>query len=462
MLVFLTGLAGAGGAPATQQFGAEAMPPQIAPIKAPFDMPPIQRPMFPDRVVDIRDHGAVADGKTLNTTAIANAIAACAQRGGGRVLVPAGVWLSGAIHLRSNIDLHLEKGAVLRFSTNPHDYLPVVFTRWAGFECYNYSPLIYARGCRNIAVTGPGRLDGQAASWGVWCKRQNEMAQVLIDLGRRGVPQFISPIDCKNVLIEGISVNGGPFWTIHCVYCENLIVRGVTVRNFGPGSVPNNDGVDVDSCQGALVEYCTLDTTDDCICLKSGINEDGWRVGRPAENVVIRYCRTAHGHGGVVIGSDTSGGVRNVLAHDCIFDGTLMGIRLKSARGRGGIVEHVWLRDIAMSNIERAAISVNAFYKAWAAGDAGKPPLFRDIHIQNVTCNRAGTAVELTGLPEQPIENVSLEQLSLAAKTGFLATDVRGLHLSHVKIAAGGSAFQFDNCREVTQEGSKISPGGSH
>jgi len=188
LLVFLTGLAGAGGAPAAEQCGAEAMPPQIAPIVAPFDMPRMQRPVFPDRVVDIRDHGAVGDGKTLNTTAIAKAIAAGAASGGGRVLVPEGVWLSGAIHLRSNIDLHLEKGAVLRFSTDPQDYLPVVFTRWAGFECYNYSPLIYARGCRNIAVTGAGRLDGQAAPWGGWLARQNEMARMLIDLGRRGVP----------------------------------------------------------------------------------------------------------------------------------------------------------------------------------------------------------------------------------------------------------------------------------
>jgi len=452
---------GPAAAAAAEQVGAEAMPPEIAPIHAPFDMPQLKRPVFPDRTVDICDHGAVGDGRTLCTRAIARAIAACAEAGGGRVLVPAGVWLTGAIHLKSRIDLHLDQDAVLRFSTNPDDYLPVVFTRWAGFECYNYSPLIYARDCQDIAITGQGKLDGQGKPWWAWVERQNEMAETLIDYGRRGVPvgqrvfgsperplrpQFISPVGCRNVLIEGISLNGGPFWTIQCVYCENVMVRGVSVCNRGP----NNDGINADSCRNVLVEYCTLDTGDDCVCLKSGINEDGWRVGRPTENVVVRYCRTRHGHGGVVIGSDTSGGVRNVLAHDCLFEGTDIGVRMKSARGRGGLVENVWVRNVTMSDISRAAISINTFYKAWAVTEGGKAPVFRGLRIQDVTCKGAGTAVEITGLPEQPIERLTLERVTISAKAGLRATDVRGLELSGVKIeATRGPAFQMSNCRDV-------------
>ncbi len=448
--------------------GATMLPTEMEPVQTPFTMPQPTRPLFPKRTVNIRDHGAVGDGKTLCTTAIARAIESCAKAGGGRVLVPAGTWLTGAIHLRSNIELHLEKDAVLLFSTDPKDYLPVVFTRWAGFECYNYSPLIYARDCKNIAVTGAGKLAGQGQPWWDWVKRQDEMAAILLDYGRRGVPvaqrifgspdkplrpQFISPINCRNVLIEGVSLDAGPFWTIQCVYCENVIVRGVTVENAGPPRGPNNDGINLDSCRNALVEYCTLDTGDDCICLKSGLNEDGWRVGRPTENVVIRYCLTKRGHGGAVIGSDMSGNVRHVLVQDCVYDGTLYGVRLKSARGRGGVVEDVSVQRITMRNILGSAIFINTFYKAWAVTNEGKPPLFCNVRIQDVTCEGARAAVEITGLPEQPIENVTLQRLSISAKTGLSATDVHGLILSNVNIkAASGPPFQMTNCHDVAQD----------
>jgi len=432
--------------------------------KVPFKMPQLNRPVFPDRTVDIRDYGAVSDGKTLNTQAIAKAIESCAKSGGGRVLVPAGIWLTGAVHLKSNIELYLDRDAVLRFSTNPKDYLPVVFTRWAGFECYNYSPLIYARDCENIAVTGQGNLDGQGKPWWDWFKEQKRMSVELLEMGRTNVPveervfgspdkplrpQFLSPINCRNVLIEGITLNGGPFWTIQCIYCENVIIRGVGISNDGP----NNDGINIDSCRNVLVEHCTLDTGDDCVALKSGINEDGRRVGRPTENVVVRQCLMKRGHGGVVIGSEMSGGVRNVLAHNCFFDGTDIGIRLKSARGRGGVVENVWFRDIEMDNICGAAISLNTMYKAWAATGSGKAPVFRNIRIRNVTCKQADAAVTIGGLAEQPIENVILEQVSIAANTGLVATDVNGLKLSGVTIdAAGGQAFQIKNCYNVVQK----------
>ena len=244
--------------------------------------------------VDIRDHGAVADGKTLNTKAIAQAIAACAEAGGGRVLVPAGTWLTGAIHLKSNIDLHLNQGAVLRFSTNPKDYLPVVRVRWAGVECYNYSPLIYARDCTNIAVTGQGKVDGQGKPWWPWVTKENNVNPKYLESGagngatnvpvekrifgtpEHGLrPQILVPFACKNVLIEGISLNGGPFWTIDCTFCENVVIRNISVDNHDQG--PNNDGININSSKNVLVEHCTLDTFDDCIILKSGMNEDGRR-----------------------------------------------------------------------------------------------------------------------------------------------------------------------------------------
>ena len=446
---------------------AETQEPSIRP---PFDMPEVTAPVFPDRTVDIRDHGAVGDGTTLNTASIARAIAACAEAGGGHVLIPRGTWLTGAIHLKSNIDLHLEAEAVLRFSTNPDDYLPVVFTRWAGVECYNYSPLIYARDCTNIAVTGAGQLDGQGEPWWPWVKKENashsrswsplmEMGRVNTPLDQRvfgtperGLrPQFLSPIGCKNVLIEGISLNGGPFWTIDCIYCENVLIRQITIdKQHGP----NNDGIDIDSSKNVVIEHSTFNTADDCIVLKSGINEDGRRVGRPTENVVIRHCHTRSGHGGVVLGSETSGGIRNVLAHDCDFDGTRIGIRIKSNRSRGGFVENIWVRDITMDHIVQDAIIIDTQYSAYAPSAEGNtPPRIRGIHLSNIVCHEAKTAMRLIGMPEQPLEDVSLENCTISAAQGVSATDVTGLSLVGCRIETPQEpVLQLKNCRQVREQ----------
>ena len=301
----------------------------IAPIDAPFAMPQLKRPVFADRTFSIADFGAVPGGQVKNTAAFAGAIEACHQAGGGKVVVPAGKWLTGAIHLKSNVNLHMEKDAEIHFSDDPRDYLPVVFTRWAGFEVMNYSPLIYANGCRNIAVTGPGKLYGHGKNWWEWCKRLDEggtigpklqaMAASNTPAGKRvfgspelGLrPQFISPINCRDVLLEGFAIMGsGPFWTIHFVYCENVIARGLTVHSQGG---PNGDGINLDSTRNALVEHCFLDTDDDAVAIKSGINEDGRRVGKPSENIVVRHCHSKGPRwGSISIGSDMSGGVRNV------------------------------------------------------------------------------------------------------------------------------------------------------
>jgi len=414
----------------------------------PFPIPKLEPPTFPNLSVNIEDHGATAGGKVKSTEAIRFAIQFCSEKGGGTVVVPEGVWLTGAIHLKSHVRLHLERDAVLRFSTDPEDYLPVVFTRWAGFECYNYSPLIYARDCEDIAITGEGEIEGQGETWWPWEERQADTAkrlyetQVLqnVPLGKRiygtvedGLrPQLISPIHCKRVLLEGFTIRSpGPFWTVHFVYCDQVIARNLSINT--PGG-PNTDGLNVDSCSNVLIEHCRFDTGDDCIALKSGINEDGWRVGRPTENVEVRHIETKRGHGGIVFGSDTSGGIRHVFVHNCHFQGTDIGIRLKSTRGRGGVVEDIWLKDIEMNDIAHEAVRINTHYRAWFASNGGKAPLFRNIHMENIVCRGAKVGLKILGLPDQPIENVSLNKAVLQVQKGFELDHVKGLSLTSVQV----------------------------
>ena len=410
----------------------------------PFEMPTVEPPSFPDRVFDVRSFGAVDDGLSLNTKAFRQAVQACHEEGGGVVCIPPGTWLTGPVHLHSNVNLHLEKGALLRFSTRTTDYLPPVFTRWEGVECTNYSPLIYARDCENVAVTGEGVLDGQGQAWWHWKQLQQAAAKTLYDAEFAGVPvekrifgteeaalrpQFLQTIHCRNVLVEGVTFVNGPMWTVHPVYCENVLVRGITVRSEGP----NTDGLNPDSCRNVLVEGCSFHTGDDCIAINSGMNEDGWRVGRPCENILIRDCTMSEGHGAVAIGSGMSGGVRNVYVHDCTVTGGDQGIRLKSMRGRGGFVDNVHFEKIHMAGLRREAIVLNMFYgSSTAASRSEAPPAFRNVHIRNVTCESAGAAVAIRGLPEQPIERVVLEDLHLNAVEGIHCQDAHDLTLSNV------------------------------
>ena len=264
--------------------------PARAPIEVPFEMPGYVEPEFPDRTFPITDFGASEGGTVLNTRAIADAIAACDQAGGGRVLVPAGIWLTGPVHLQSRVNLHVAEGAELRFSQTFADYLPVVYIQRGGTRCYNYSPLIYARNCTDIAVTGTGTLNGQGQVWWPWKTKQPGMTR-LFEMGAKQVPveqrvfgteadgvrpPFIQPIDCRNVLLEGFTLVNGPSWNIHPVTCENVTVRGVSVKTMGP----NNDGIDPDSCRNVIIEDCFLDTGDDCICLKAGHTRDRSGPGR--------------------------------------------------------------------------------------------------------------------------------------------------------------------------------------
>jgi len=439
----------------------------------PFDMPEVAAPIFPDLTFDVRDFGAVGDGTTVNTRAFGQAIEDCHEKGGGIVRVPAGAWMTGPIHLRSRVNLHLERGALVRFSTRFADYLPVVFTRWEGIECHNYSPLIYARDCEHVAVTGEGTFDGQGEAWWHWKHLQQDAARTLYDAESDEIPveqrvygteetalrpQFLQPIYCRDVLIEGVTFLNGPMWTIHPVYCENVLVRSVKVKTKGP----NTDGLNPDSCRNVIVEDCAFSTGDDCIAINSGMNEDGWRVGKPCENIVIRNCHMSEGHGGVVIGSGMSGGVRNVYVHDCTFTGGDRGIRLKSMRGRGGVVENVHFENVSMAGIREEAIVLDMFYGSTTVTPRSNvPPLFRNIRIQNVTCEGAGVAVSIRGLPEQRIRDVSIENVRVNAIKGIHCQDIDDLTLRGVDgVVMEAPPFSCSNVKGLNIEDMTLEQGG--
>jgi len=415
----------------------------------------IVAPTFPARDFDVTKYGAVGDGAKDCTGPFRDAIAACHAAGGGRVVVPEGSFLTGAIRLKSGVNLHLDvPGSVIRFSRDPRQYLPVVFTRWEGVELMNYSALIYALDERNIAVTGTGTLDGQADAehWWPWKgtkdpagPNQNAARARLIEMGARGVPvadrvfgdggnlrpNFIQPYRCQNVLIDGVKIRNSPMWEIHPVLCANVIVRGVDIQSHGP----NNDGCDPESCNNVLIERCSFDTGDDCIALKSGRNEDGRRVNVPVENVIVRDCVMKDGHGGVVIGSEISGGARNIFAERCRMDSPQLdrALRIKSNSVRGGTVEHVYMRDVTIGQVAEAVVTVNFFYEE---GDAGKfPPIVRDVELRNVTSRKSQYGLLLRGYPHDPVTDVRVVDCTFddVAKPDVLEA-VKDIVLANVKV----------------------------
>ncbi len=403
----------------------------------------VKPPTFPDRVFDIRNSGAVADGKTPATTAIAKAIGECAGAGGGRVLVPAGTFLTGAIHLLSNVELHVAEGATLRFDTNPASY-PIVFTRWEGMELMNYSPLIYARRQKNIAITGKGTLDGQGSehhwwSWkGKWGgttpygwkegmpnqlparKALFQMAEDAVPVEKRVFgdghylrPPFIQPYECENVLIADVRVRNSPFWNIHPVLCRNITLRGVDV--FGHG--PNNDGVDPESVDHMLIENCSFDTGDDCIAVNSGRNADGRRLNVPSQNILVRNCRMREGHGGVVVGSQISGGARWVFAENCQMDSPDLwyAIRFKNNALRGGVLENFYYRDIEVGQVGRAAITCDFNYEEGANG--AFTPQLRNVVVERLRVKNAVRVLDSQGLPKAPVNDITLRDCTFDGVT---------------------------------------------
>jgi len=393
----------------------------------------VKSPEFANRRFDIATYGARADGTTICTAAIRAAIEACNTAGGGHVVVPAGTFLTGAIHLLSDVDLHLDKGATLAFSHDPADYLPVVYTRWQGIEMMNYSPLIYAVDQKNIGVTGEGTLDGQAdnSNWWSW-KGEPEfgwqggpsqladdtLSQQLADggvpvserlfgAGHYLRPSFIQPYRCRNVVISGVTILRSPMWEIHPVLSHNVTVHGVTVNSHGP----NNDGCDPESCRDVLIEGCTFDTGDDCIAIKAGKNADGRRVNVPSEDILIRHCTFADGHGGVTIGSEMTGGVRNVFAEDLQMSSPHLDIalRLKTSSLRGGFIENIYMRNTTVGQVAQRAFLIDFFYEV---GDDWQRysflPRVNYVHLSNVTVGSAKQPFCLVGYPTDHIENITL------------------------------------------------------
>lgn len=400
----------------------------------------VEPPAIEGPILNITEFGAIGDGKHLNTDAFRKAIESCAFRGGGTVVVPEGDWYTGPIHLKSHVRLHLERGAVVRFSTQPRDYLPLVFTRWEGVECYNYSALIYAIDCHHVALTGEGTLNGNGSAWWGWKQTQKVAAEQLYNSEAEGIavedrrfgiehglrPGFIEFVRCTNVRIEGIHILNGPQWTIHPIYCQHVLIRDVHVKTEGP----NTDGLNPDSCSDVLIEDCVFETGDDCIAINSGMNEDGWRTNRPSERILIRNCHMKEGHGGVVIGSAMSGGVRDVVVQNCRMTGGERGIRMKSIRGRGGLVENILFEDITMENLRNEAIVIDMFYASSTIPPrVTTPPKFMNITIRNVQCDGADIGVALRGLPELPLENVTLENIRIRSKSGMMVEQVEGLTL---------------------------------
>ncbi len=394
----------------------------------------IRAPSIPARNFDIRDFGAVTD--TDCSTAFRDAVAACNAAGGGRILVAGGRYRSGPIHLGSNMELHVAEGATIAFIAEPDRYLPPVLTHWEGLEFMGYSPLIYAFEQSNVAVTGHGTLDGGAdeahwwhwkgGDWGIGKTGEDQkfarakleadaenhvpVAERVYADGAYLRPPFFQPFRCRNVLIENVTIRNAPFWLINPVLCRDVIVRGVHCESLGP----NSDGCDPESCRNVLIEDCHFDTGDDCIAIKSGRNADGRRIDTPCENIVIANCDMRAGHGGVVIGSEISGGVRNVFAENCRMSSPDLdrAIRIKTNSVRGGIIEHLRYRDIDVGQVHDAIV-INYFYEEGDAGDFD--PIVRDIVIENLDIEDARRVFQVRGFERDPIRDLRLSDVRVAS-----------------------------------------------
>ena len=395
---------------------------------------------FSDKTYNVNDFGAVADGKTSNTLVFEKAIKACASNGGGKVLVPNGKYLTGPIHLESNVNLHLEDNAEILFSLNPKEY-PIVHTSWEGTEVMNYSPLIYAKNKTNVAVTGKGTLNGQADStnWWIWSGGKNygwkkgipsqndpNNREVLVDMAEKGVPvaervfgegrylrpNFIEFFECNTVLVKDITVINAPFWILHPIKTNNMIIDGVTVNSHGP----NNDGCDPEYSQNIIIRNCTFNTGDDCIAIKAGRDADGRRVGLPSKNIIVQNCKMIDGHGGVVIGSEISAGVNNVFVENCNMDSPNLdrAIRIKTNSKRGGVIEDVYVRNLEVGTVKECVLKLNMFYNVYGSQTGNFIPTIRNISLENVNVKNGGKySVWAEGYKESPVENVTLKNVKI-------------------------------------------------
>ena len=476
----------------------------------PFDMPLLSPPSFPDNDVLITEFGGIGDGIYLNTEAFAKAIEHLSQKGGGRLIVPSGVWFTGPIVLKSNINLHLQDRAIILFSPD-RDLYPLVETSFEGLETYRCQSPISAKNQENVAITGSGAIDGNGHHWrplkkqkateSVWkqitslggaYKRDDywmPSAQYVHGdtISEMNVPHhlrtkeewdsirdFLRPVmvslnGCKNVYLQGVIFQNSSAWNVHPLMCEGLIVDGIQVRN--PSYAQNGDGLDIESCKNAIVVNSTFDVGDDGICIKSGKDEDGRKRGRPTENLIVDNCTVFKGHGGFVVGSEMSGGVKNVSVSNCQFLGTDVGLRFKSRRGRGGLVENIYISNISMFDIATEPILFNLYYGGKSAvetlEDGDKvvqeevlyqadetTPAFRNIYIKDIACSHARRAMYFYGLPECPINNINIENVVIHSNIGAEIMESESIHMKNIQIYPDkGPALFFGNVKDVQLEG---------
>ncbi len=456
----------------------------------PFLMPKVMTPDFPDNEVNLKDFGAIGDGIHLCTDNFSKAIDALSEKGGGKLVVPAGVWFTGPIVLKSNINLHIEKGAIILFSPDV-DLYPLVETVFEGLDTRRCQSPISGRNLVNVAITGQGAIDGNGHYWRPLKKQKVTESQWKAATSRGGVykrpdywfpypetlkgdtisnmnvpqnlhteeewnsvrhflrPVMVSLIECKNVWLQGVIFQNSPAWNLHPLMCENVLIEDVEVRN--PSYAQNGDGLDLESCKNVLIVNSSFDVGDDGICLKSGKDEDGRRRARPCENVIVDGCTVYKGHGGFVVGSEMSGGVRNISVSNCQFLGTDVGLRFKSKRGRGGIVENIWIRNVSMMNIPTEPITFNLYYggksavKVLESGEVvpakvdpmpvdETTPCFRNIHVENLTCTNARRAMYFNGIPEMPIDGITLKHIRISASKDAEFYYCKNIHQEDVEI----------------------------
>lgn len=431
--------------------------------------------------INVVDEGASNKGEN-STEIIRGAIEKAHQNGGGTVYFPAGDYLTGAIELKSNITLHLDAGAVLKFSNNFDEYLPFVQSRWEGTVMQNFSPLIYANNAENIAITGRGKIDGQGHGWWkemyrikypeegkelplnkyqkMWDELNPGLKTADYYQGTMKIKFFRPPLfqafQSKNIRIEGVTIVNSPFWTINPAFSENITITGVTIIN--PEGGPNTDGINPTSCKNVRISDCYISVGDDCIAIKSGRDMNGREWATGTENVTITNCTMLDGHGGVVIGSETSGDIRKITISNCVFDGTDRGIRLKSARGRGGIVEEIRVDNIVMKNIKDEAIVMNLFYDPNTKPEpvTERTPIFRNIHISNLTASQVQRAGYIHGIEEMPVQNISFSNINMQAEEGFKVHTAKNIEFHNVKVDAEvGPSFDIENSEDIVLENLK-------